>query len=207
MEDYKEKEPNRETTDGPLELLLVQLDFHESPRLAQAREIILLAYDTESTDDERMQALWAEYSDAGQAIADSFETTPDARQPRTKLQIALAIHKAHILHEIGRISGYIEELDIAETLAYTGGFEDITVTLQKKLTSTIDASGLTPEGFLVMLKRKITEINLELLRDRVRAGNSLETIVRRVRSMLNDEGSDADKILRELGVFGLDNKK
>lgn len=107
-----------------LEGLFTDLDFEETPALAEER-IAILAMIAEGTDDPaQKEAAWIKYDKVGETLVDTTVDHLDIKK-REKLHIALIIHKALLFREAQNVERYIEELEWAYTYADRTGLHEI----------------------------------------------------------------------------------
>lgn len=191
-----------------IEELYSRLNFTETIDLAEAKIAIVELLGQPNLDSSLKQHAWTEYAIICEQLVDSVDTGPDTLS-RSKLQLALILHKALIFKAADNTSRYIEELDRAETYADDESRrspDDNTLTavvaqIREELSRLTDTLELSPEILLVKLKGVITDMNREFLRDGIEDGDDLETSINNAYAMIEDEGGDADEILKELGIF------
>ncbi len=184
------------------------LEFVETTDLAEAKRAILELLSENSPDPERKMAAWTAYAEICEKFVDSINTGTDTLA-RSKLQLALVLHKALIFQAARNTPRYIEELDMAETYADDelrrtpddNALVTTRIALRRELDLLVQNLELSPEILLVKLKGVISELNREFLRDGLAEGDDLETLINNAYAMIENEGGDADTILKDLGIL------
>ena len=133
MEHRKNNEKSGEIALPAIESLLPQLDFYETPDLAEARQAILEALSNNDLDPASRQEMWAEYAKIGERITDALDAQDIEGRART--HIALIVHKATIFRDAGNLQRYLEELDDAEMYAASRHLDAIAESLRYEIDS------------------------------------------------------------------------
>lgn len=203
------KLPSGELTDDSIETqnlsidkLLTKLNFHETPELAEAKQILLRALATEESGSPKLKSAWVEYAKICESIVEEIEPGPERQKEYAEAQIAVILHKALIFRTASNTLRYLEELDRAETFARNEHLDEVGSTIMDEIETIVETLELSPETLLIKLKGELSDENREQLRDNYLIdGDDLEDMINNAYALLESEDKDADEVLARLGII------
>lgn len=169
-----------------------------TPELKEATLALIAGFDHSDVDAAVMKQAWIELANLTESFIDSADDNM-----RAKLQIAAIINKAFILLHSKEPYRYLEELDTAEVYARNLGLDELSDVLDTEIDRQIelDLYEMNPTILVVRLRRVVSEINREYMRDLIADGDDIEDIITHAYNAILEEGGDPEEALREIGVL------